>query len=300
MTEQIEQIETYDAAFGLQVASWMAPEPLSKLEQFLVAGIQRARAAGYTIVAGAYHPYDKSCCPIYASCKEARDKISDTQPPCYEDVIAEAIGKTFTVTHLHSFLDGFDCDKPFMHYTFLTPHRDENVFNLGRKLRNIYVATPPQLPSYIENAQDVSCMSEQEIAHFVETMELPNVMFGHINWCHPCRKRLEQACGCITRNDVLNFFQSKEIKAMALRHVQSCIACLDLLNQVSNEEPLPSQPTLEVGVPRERAILLYRPPVGSMVGTSYKVERKKEIFLFTVIINAWQQVKNWLNRWLWI
>jgi hypothetical protein len=132
-------------------------------------------------------------------------------------------------------------------------------------------------------------MSEEEINSFVSTMTLPNVFFGHINWCVPCRKRLEEACGCITASDARSFFQSKEIREMSLRHVSSCSECKDTLNQACSEEPLPSQPAIDLGMPKERAILLYRKPG--------PIQQEKEGFsLFKSIGNGVQRIKNWINR----
>jgi hypothetical protein len=273
-----------DAAYGMPYSLPLKRTSLQKLERFLVSATDLAKAEGYTIVSRVYHPDEYSCCPIYAACRDQREDAPLSlegrySPPLYEEIISEAIGETFTTTHLRSFMDGFDTDKPFLHYTFhLYPHRDQTVFDLGRKLRAKYIPAVKQLPAYIPPPEVDACMTEEQIARYVSSRELPSIMFGHISFCRACKSRLEEACGCITRADAISFFQSKEIRGMALRHVNSCSSCYDLLNQVSNS------------VPTERAMVPYLPS---------KKEEPKGFSLSQTIVNGMQQIKNWINRWAW-
>lgn len=281
-------------AFGMQIASHMKQETLDKLEKLFVAGCDKAIAEGYTIVAGRYHPTDTSCCPIFATCKDRRYQQVETWDSgylLYEQIISELLGEEFDMLQLRSFLDGFDNDKPFMHYTHTTPHRDKPVFNLARQLRKKYILKEGtiELPDYAENAQGIACLTDAEITHYVEKMELPNAIFGHINWCISCRKRLEESYQCITAHDAVGFFQSHEIKELALRHVSMCHKCSQLMNKVA-EEPPPSMPNIPV-----RAMVLYRPQLEE-IG---EWNTTQHFSFFALIADKWQQVKNWLNRWLW-
>lgn len=280
-------------AFGLQIASNTDQVTIDKLEEIFVVGCDKAIAEGYTIVAGRYHPTDKTCCPIFAACKDKRYHQVDTWSigyPLYEQIISELLGEEFDLLQLRSFLDGFDGDKSFMHYTHTTPHRDEPVFNLARRLRKKYVLKENviELPDYAENAQGIACMTDAEIAHYVEKMKLPNAIFGHVNWCIPCRKRLEEAYRCITAHDAMGFFQSHEIKELALRHINKCYKCSQLMNKVA-EEPPSSMPI----IPIERAMVLYRPK------EIQEWDTVQHFSFFAMIAEKWQQMKNWLNRWLW-
>jgi hypothetical protein len=280
-----------NASFGMPYIIPLKKTSLEKLERFLVSATDLARAEGYTIVSRVFHPEEYSCCPIHAACKDHRSENylpseGRYSPRLYEEIISEVIGETFDITHLRAFMNGFDTDKPFMHYTFFGhPHRDEAVFKLGRKLREKYIPAPKLLPAYVPVPLENACMSEDQLSHYVKTKELPNVMFGHINFCRTCKSRLEEACGCISRMDAISFFQSNEIRGMALRHVNSCSSCYDLLNQVS-----------EASIPIERAMVLYRPEPTILE----QPKKPKKFSLFQTIANGMQGIKNWINRWAWV
>jgi hypothetical protein len=188
------------------VAKTFSPQALEKLEKFLIAGTERALSEGYTIVCRCYNPRENACDPIYASCLPKRKDATvqfDWQLPSYEQIFNEVMGEPpgrFDWTDLKALMNGIDSDKPFMHYTFyLHPHRNEELFNLGRRLRYQFIGMPgvaaPELlsPEYFANAPAVACISEKEASEYAESGELSNALFGHVNSCKECRGKLETA-----------------------------------------------------------------------------------------------------------
>jgi hypothetical protein len=188
----------------LQTAKTFSPQALQKLEQFLIAGTERAISEGYTIVCRCYNPRENACDPIYASCLPRRTDATvlfDYQLPSYEEIFNDVMQETngrFDWVDLKTVMQGIDTDKPFMHYTFyLTPHRNEELFNIGRRLRYKYVGMPGVVSpeALLPDHTDVPCISETEAIQYVETGELSNALFGHINSCKECRGKLEIAKG---------------------------------------------------------------------------------------------------------
>jgi hypothetical protein len=188
------------------VAKTFSPQALEKLEKFLIAGTEQALSEGYTIVCRCYNPREKACDPIYAACLAKRTDNTvqfDWQLPSFEQILNDAMGEPygrFDWTDLKALMHGIDSDKPFMHHTFyLWPHRNEGIFDIGRRLRYQFIGMPgvaaPELlsPEYAATAQTVACISETEAAQYAETGELSSPLFAHINSCKECRGKLEVA-----------------------------------------------------------------------------------------------------------
>jgi len=172
----------------------MKKETLQKLEEVLVAGCEAAIASGHTIVYGVYHPYEDAYCPIYAACKAERDAVKG-QPhnriPCYQEIISEKIGERFTDGYLHSWLNGFDQDNSFDSHYHTHPNEDEDVFDLGRKLRHKYIVSRIDVSEHEESK--VECLSETQVQRYLKTMIMPSKVISHIDWCSVCRDKLELA-----------------------------------------------------------------------------------------------------------
>lgn len=190
----------------LQAAKVFSPQALEKLERFLITGTERAIAEGNTIVSRCYNPKVNACDPIYASCLSRRTDTTvqfDWQLPSYDqifnDVMEEPYGR-FDWTDTKTLMQGIDSDKLFMDSSFyLYPHRNEGLFNIGRRLRHKYVGMPGVVaPEFlmldlIATAQTVACISAEQAVEYAEIGELSNALFGHINSCQGCRTKLETA-----------------------------------------------------------------------------------------------------------